>query len=224
MKTKKDIIIIDGKPFEYDRISWNEGFGTMDKDVALEAIKTGMSILSKYNVKPFLMWGTLLGAIRDHGFIPHDDDVDMAIVSSDLKQLLRAIPELYANDFKLSRYKKGHIYSFLYKGVVFDIDVVNKPYFPYSIGYIEVLEQLMPKKFFSSFDEMDFCGVQVYVPHQPESLLEYRFGKDWRIPQKSGSVIVTPKWMIITRFMYRLKRKIRFICNRKFGYFDSDFF
>lgn len=224
MKTKKDLIIIDGKEYGFDRISWTSGIEFMDKVIALEAMKVSISILSKYNVKPFLMWGTLLGAIREHGFIPHDTDVDMGIKVEDVNSLERAIPELYSNEFKICRYKKGYIYSFIYKGVICDFDVIRKAFFPYSLNFAFVLEQLFPKRFFLSLDKICFCGLDVYVPHNPESFLECRYGKDWRVPQKGTGHIIMPKWMILERFIYRVIRKFKYIRFKKFGYDDPDFF
>ena len=36
--------------------------------------------LTELGYDSFLSYGTLLGAVRDHDFIEHDDDVDMAVV------------------------------------------------------------------------------------------------------------------------------------------------
>ncbi|MGN1433985.1 MAG: phosphorylcholine transferase LicD [Ruminococcus sp.] len=46
------------------------------------------SICKKHNLTYYLMFGSLLGAIRHHGFIPWDDDMDVAMPRKDYEKLL----------------------------------------------------------------------------------------------------------------------------------------
>ena len=55
-------------------------------------IKEVDAFFTENNLEYFLMGGSLLGAIRHHGFIPWDDDIDIGMMRKDyekLKQLLR---------------------------------------------------------------------------------------------------------------------------------------
>lgn len=43
----------------------------------------------------------------------------------------------------------------------------------------------LPKKYFEDFSKIDFHGIKVKIPLNPEKICEIRYGEDWRIPDRT---------------------------------------
>ena len=61
-------------------------------------------ICEKHNVKYFMIAGTLLGAVRHKGFIPWDDDMDIALKRADYNKLLAVLPKELPEGFVVSSF------------------------------------------------------------------------------------------------------------------------
>jgi len=74
----------------------------------LNILKEIIKICDKHNLKYYIYGGTLLGAIRHKGFIPWDDDVDIAMPRKDFERLKQYQEELPEYMFLDTIQRKGH--------------------------------------------------------------------------------------------------------------------
>lgn len=92
----------------------------MDSTVKLKEVQNvGLKILlevdgicKKHNIKYYLESGTLLGAVRHKGFIPWDDDVDIALLRDDYERLLKVLQEDLPDQYFLQTYQTDSDFPF----------------------------------------------------------------------------------------------------------------
>ena len=82
------------------------------KETELNILKTFDKICRKNNLEYSLAFGTMIGAIRHHGFIPWDDDIDVCMKRDDYEKLLSLKYSDENFEIKNYRYTKGYYYPF----------------------------------------------------------------------------------------------------------------
>lgn len=65
------------------------------QNIQADILEYTVSICKQNNLKYFLAGGTLLGAIRHHGFIPWDNDIDISMPRNDYEKLCDILKNAY---------------------------------------------------------------------------------------------------------------------------------
>ena len=83
-------------------------------NIQLKMVQKLLDVCAKYNLKVWADGGTLLGTVREHGYIPWDDDIDMGMLREDYDKLLEIAPKEFEDPFFFQdvytdkKYPRGH--------------------------------------------------------------------------------------------------------------------
>lgn len=212
---KERTIIIKGKPFSYndegDEMTY-ETISPISVEDARSLLTKTKELFDKCGIRFSLAFGTLLGAVRDGTIIKGDEDVDIFVESEE--DLWNNLPFLYENGLRVCRIVEKYVYSFHLDNKSY-IDVYFKAKLPLSLWSLwcdSLYYRAVPRRFISNYDIINFLGVDCLVPHKPERILEFWYGKSWKVPIK-GHIYTyeTP-----SRYWWKTKGKAKF--NLYFGY------
>lgn len=67
--------------------------------VQLDLLKKLLEVCAKHHLRIWAEGGTLLGTVREHGYIPWDDDIDMAMLREDYDKLVEIAPSEFKHPF-----------------------------------------------------------------------------------------------------------------------------
>lgn len=159
-------------------------------DKKLERLSELIQILNSLSIRHWIDGGTLLGAIREGGFIKGDNDIDLGVYDWEL------IPQL--SKLKLILQERGwiidrcishdvvSIYSKDRPSVGIDIWRFNRKFNGRQIifyhygwkGYFR-----FPDSVIADIRPYTFLGIATNVPSRPERYLEELYGKGWKTPK-----------------------------------------
>ena len=79
-------------------------------EIELGALKAFVKLCNVYNLRYYAIGGTLLGAVRHKGFIPWDDDVDVAMPRKDYDRLIELVKsgevqDILGEDYKIESWQ-----------------------------------------------------------------------------------------------------------------------
>ncbi|MDL2229550.1 LicD family protein [Treponema sp. OttesenSCG-928-L16] len=141
-------------------------------------------LLEKNGITCFIMYGTLLGAIREKNFIAHDDDVDFGIFGKDYDKLIIMLPEILAHGFTLFSERNGRLLQFNRKGEQVDIFAAYPIMTLRGRRWDLDAQETVAWSYFKELDTIEFLGHTFNMPRNPEKILRNLYGSTWRIPIK----------------------------------------
>ena len=160
----------------------------MDPAVAGEIILEAKRILDGLGVAFYLRDGICLGAIREGGIIPWDDDIDFGTtfgLHGFSEQMIEPIITAFqdAGFYVRPDHFDTHVYLCLLK----NRHLLSLTFFRPNRGHVWIYPGLaLPLRLFDQLKEIEFLGETFHVPNPPEEYLELKYGPDWRTPKHIG--------------------------------------
>jgi hypothetical protein len=143
------------------------------------------SAAAEAGVRPLLFWGTLLGHVREAGFIAHDRDIDVMLLPEDVLRRERLFAAMRARGYRVAGADTEHA-RFLRPQRLIHIDV---DLLVASGDQLAVVSQRrdgsrmfhpFPAAIIGEPRTATFAGnVPVWLPQDPETILTMIYG-DWR--------------------------------------------
>lgn len=170
----------------------------------VEALNQFNACMSNNGFKYQLAFGTLLGAVREKDFIPHDDDLDFTMWIDDYKpeiiDSLRDYGFKLVKTFSVDGDKFAKEDTFEYKGIYVDIFYVYKddkgePYTCYFVNQpgctsrsssIKKFGGLFTRRIYLSASQAEkkilFKGIEVSIPDNYDEVMRKVFGDNYLTP------------------------------------------
>ena len=154
-------------------------------------------VVERRGLPVFAAYGTLLGFVREHGFLASDDDIDLGVLPGEWtpRRLLKLLLEEEGFDFLFAFSYDGAITEFkvAWHGVPVDFFFYQddgEKFYAGSYHYLPGVDYPSPnansaqrvvEPRIESLETREVFGLRFPVPAYPEQVLEQLYG-DWRTP------------------------------------------
>lgn len=122
--------------------------------VCLDILKEVDRVCKKHNILYWLEGGTMLGAVRHRGFIPWDDDLDIAMFRDDYNRFLKIAPQELKENYFLQTHETDSEYPLFFAKVRKDnTSIDSKPFRKLNMHkgiFVDIfpVDKISEKKFF----------------------------------------------------------------------------
>ena len=163
---------------------------TINKEKMYKNLLDFKESCDKYELEFVIIFGALLGLIREGDLIDGDDDIDVACFTEvskwrDYYKFGYVINDMVKKGYYVPsrNFCPWHDVSFIRDGQKIEIWMFSK------IDNERIYDNIVryPTKYFYTLEEIEFLGKKFKIPSNPKSFLEYTYGCKFMIPNPNGS-------------------------------------
>ncbi len=166
--------------YTYENIDLYYGRKLIDLEISKKNLLDFKYLLDFENVKFGIIYGTLLGAIREKNFIEYDEDIDVFILDENRELFISLLFKLRKIGFEVARYNHD-LLSIIRDDDYIDIYFFRKNIFGQRICNGDSINSVH----LDTFGKILFLDKEFNTPNNPISFLEKAYGKDWNVPKKN---------------------------------------
>lgn len=155
-----------------------DGMKRQDEAVALENLRILAARLDKIDINWGPAFGTLIGIVRNDGFLPWAQGLDLYFLKEDEERFKDLLWKLMDDGFEMVKYERRGFYTLQRKGEYTNFYVFRKisPDIRHSGG-----RDFIHEKYIQNQVKWDFKGIGLNVPEELDEYLTFQYG-DWVKP------------------------------------------
>ncbi|POR40307.1 hypothetical protein CRT23_24605 [Methylobacterium sp. V23] len=159
-------------------------------DEFIDLSRDVLSVLEAAGFSVCICYGTLLGAVRNNDFLPHDDDVDLLVILDaenevEEKSIESTIYGVLQNaGFSTHRSSSHRNFHVQRGGIALDVFPAWR-----KDGQIRLYMERMKIRTLSDdiitpLSTISLHGVSLPAPNRPSAFLDERYGPNWKVPDR----------------------------------------
>lgn len=164
------------------------------KEILLDLYSMIMNVSYNTHTKPFLLYGTLLGYVREKGIICYDFDLDFGIDIKEFNLFQSALSRVNHPEYRIEHKKflgfsackiihietgiSADIFPFIKKGTMVQRNVPKL----YSTQYLKECRASYPIEWIYPLKQVQFAGQNTWIPNNSISILKCYYGETFMIP------------------------------------------
>jgi phosphorylcholine metabolism protein LicD len=163
--------------YRYKELLFINGTKKINKEISKNNLLALKKCFDDNNLNFGLIYGTLLGAVREKDFIEHDEDTDIFILDENKSLLFDSLFDLRNIGLEVGRLTPSLL------SLIKDGEYIDIYFYKIKNNYIRECEGYEIKSYMlEELENYNFLGENFKVPKNPEKMLEILYGKNWKIP------------------------------------------
>ncbi|AKC86800.1 LicD family protein [Pseudoxanthomonas suwonensis] len=202
----QNIIHTDFGDYLFSAVHLYHGRGAIDPEISARNLLLLKELLDNRDIRFGIIYGTLLGAIREGGFIPWDEDVDIYILNEYKKDFQNYLHELREHGLEIVR-ADGDLYSLMK-----DNNYIDIYFFRRNGGRRICNRDSVRSAYIENHEPLNFLGTTFLAPSNARQFLSEVYGPDWMTPKRDFPAKPWSNWM---KFKEAVKVKFPFLLQAK---------